>query len=123
MIKMLLPFILVTMATASELITTLEKKIETGCASCHLVGVLSPERVANMKAPPMWGVMKKVKAAYPEQEEAVKFMVDYMKNPSESKMLFPKKTIERFGGMMPSQKSLFSDEELREMSVYLIEKY
>ncbi len=119
----ILALITASLLTASESMTPLEKKIDIGCASCHLVSNLSPEKVADMKAPPMWGVMKKVKTAYPEREKAVEFMVEYMSSPSESKMLFPKKTIDRFGGIMPSQQSLFTEEELREISDYLFEKY
>ncbi|WP_345984792.1 cytochrome c [Sulfurimonas sp. HSL-1656] len=121
--NILFVLLLITFAYASEPMASLEQKVESGCASCHLVSNLSPERVATMKAPPMWGVMKKVKAAYPEREKAEEFMVEYMQNPSEDKMLFRKQTIARFGGIMPSQKSLFTEEELREISNYLFERY
>lgn len=117
--KLLLTTILVTaslFAQSSDVETLAVEK----CGSCHLIGAITKEKLNNMSAPPSWALSKKVKNAYPNREDAIEFIVDYTMNPSEDKMLFSHKTKDRFG-VMPSQKDMISESELREVAKYIID--
>jgi mono/diheme cytochrome c family protein len=94
---------------------------EEKCGACHIVNEISREKIAAMSAPPVWAVAKKVKLAYPNKQEGIAFVVDYSLHPAQSKMLFPDATLERFG-IMPSQKGIVTEEELRAIAEYLLDK-
>ena len=94
---------------------------EAKCGTCHIVSEITKEKLANISAPPMWAVAKKVKIAYPNKQEGLAFIVDFSLNPSAQKMLFPKETSDRFG-VMPSQKGLVTEEELRAIAEYIVDK-
>ena len=91
------------------------------CGECHLMGVVSAEKLKNMKAPPYWAIAKKARQAYETKEDKIKYIVDYALNPSEEKMLFPKETKVKFG-VMPSQKGKITEDESREIAEYIIEE-
>ncbi|OHE11150.1 MAG: cytochrome C [Sulfurimonas sp. RIFOXYD12_FULL_36_11] len=90
------------------------------CGECHLMGVVSAEKLKNMKAPPYWAIAKKAREAYDKKEDKINYIVDYTLNPSEEKMLFPKDTVKLFG-VMPSQKGKVSEDEIRVISEYILE--
>ena len=96
-----------------------EALAEQKCTPCHLVTEITPERLKEMSAPPMWGVVKKIQSRFTAREEAVAFLIDYTMNPAKEKMLFPAETAERFG-VMPSQQGNLSAEELRAIAEHLI---
>lgn len=96
-----------------------EALAEQKCTPCHLVKEITPEKLKEMSAPPMWGVIKKIQSRYTTREEAVAFLVDYTMQPAKEKMLFPPETAERFG-VMPSQQGNLSAEELRSIAEHLI---
>ena len=115
--KWILPFMLlaaVTINAAPDGETLLNEK----CAVCHIVSGITAEKLKNMVAPPMWGVVKKVKTNHKTREEGIAFIVDYSLDPSEEKMIFPKAAKERFG-LMPSQKGNVTEEELKAIAEYL----
>jgi len=106
------------MATTLNAAPDGEALAEQKCTPCHLVLEITPKKLKEMSAPPMWGVVKKVKSRYPTKEEGIAFIIDYTMNPAKEKMLFPDSTAERFG-VMPSQKENLSDEELKAIAEYI----
>lgn len=91
------------------------------CGSCHLMGAITKEKLDRMAAPPYWAISKKVKQVSANKEEAINFIVDYVINPSEDKMLFPKETKDKFG-LMPSLKGVVTEDEIRQISEYILKK-
>ena len=105
-----------TLLSASD---DIEMLVDKKCGMCHLSGTLTKEKVKNIKAPPYWGMSRKVREAFDTQEERVNFIVDYTLNPSEDKMLFPPATKKRFG-LMPSQKGKVTEEEIRRIAEHFL---
>lgn len=91
------------------------------CGECHLMGVVSAEKLKNMKAPPYWAIAKKAREVYEKNEDRVKYIVDYALSPAEEKMLFPKETKNMFG-VMPSLKGKVTEDESRQIAEYIIEE-
>ena len=98
-----------------------EALAEKKCGKCHLMGSITKEKIENIKAPPYWGMSKKVKNKFPKRADQINFIIDYSLNPSEEKMLFPKETRERFG-KMPSLKGKATADEIRQISEYFLDK-
>lgn len=95
---------------------------EEKCAACHLKQRPSLEAMNTMIAPPIMGVMSHVKDAKTTKPEAVKFIVDYLFEPTPSKALCMKQSIDRFG-LMPSQKGNLTKEEATTIAGYLYDNY
>lgn len=95
---------------------------EEKCASCHFKQRPSFEAMNTMIAPPIMGVMSHVKEAKTTKPEAVKFIVDYIFDPSAVKALCMKQSIDRFG-LMPSQKGNLTKEEALSIAGYLYDNY
>lgn len=91
------------------------------CGECHLMGVVSAEKLKNMKAPPYWAITRKAREKYENEEDKIKYIIDYAISPSEDKMLFPKDTVKLFG-VMPSQKDKVTQDELKLIAKYIIEE-
>lgn len=91
------------------------------CGECHLMGAITKEKLDKMKAPPYWAIAKKAREKYNNKEDEIKYIVDYAFEPAEEKMLFPKETKERFG-VMPSLKNKVTEDEIRLISEYILEK-
>lgn len=91
------------------------------CGECHLMGEITKEKLSSMKAPPYWAIAKKAREKYEREEDKIKYIVDYAFAPTEDKMLFPKETKEKFG-VMPSLKGKVTEEEIRMISTYILEK-
>ncbi|PHR59587.1 MAG: cytochrome C [Arcobacter sp.] len=109
---------LILFALSSNASTDAQALVEEKCSSCHMINSSTKIKQDKISAPPMWGVMRKVKDAFSTDEEGIAFIIDYVKNPSEEKMLFPKATKEHFG-LMPSLKNEMSNEELKAIANYL----
>jgi len=90
------------------------------CANCHMT--IRPIDRSKLIAPPAMGITRHVKMRYPKRDDAVKFIVDYIKNPSRKKALCKSQSIQRFG-VMPSQKGLLSDEEFTKIANYLYDNF
>jgi hypothetical protein len=91
---------------------------EEKCASCHMTSSSTKLKQETISAPPMWGVMKKVKNRFKTKEEGVAFITDYAINPAEEKMLFPAAAKERFG-LMPSMQGVLTEDELKIIAEFL----
>lgn len=95
---------------------------EEKCAACHLKQRPSFEAMNTMIAPPIMGVMTHVKDVKTTKPEAVKFIVDYIFDPTPAKALCMKQSIERFG-LMPSQKGALTKEEATTIAGFLYDNY
>jgi hypothetical protein len=96
-----------------------EQLTDEKCTSCHMTSSSSTKlKNGEMGAPPMWGVMKKVKSHFKTKEDGVSFIVDYTMDPSEDKMIFPPAAKEHFG-LMPSMKGSVTTEEMKLIAEYL----
>ena len=91
---------------------------EQNCASCHITTKPTPEQRKNMVAPPIAGVMWHVKERFKTKDEAVRFIVDYVQNPSQEKALCP--SVRRFG-LMP--KLSLPKETLQKIADYIYDTY
>lgn len=91
------------------------------CGECHLMGVITKEKLDNMKAPPYWAISKKARERYENEEDKIQYIIDYALNPTEDKMLFPVETKKKFG-VMPSLDGKVTQEEIRKISTYILEK-
>jgi len=100
-----------------------QELLDAKCTACHMTSS-SSAKLANgkMGGPPMWGIMKKVKARYKEQSEGEAFISAYALVPSKEKMLFPQATIDYFGEM-PSMQGKVTEEELDQIAKYLYKLY
>ncbi|WP_281950930.1 c-type cytochrome [Nitrosophilus kaiyonis] len=95
------------------------------CASCHILkppmGFMKNKKMQhfdNIKAPPMAAVSKRVKMFYPKKEDFVRFVVDYIQNPSKEKGVCMPMAYKRFGTMPPIGKSL-SDKEKEKVANFI----
>ena len=103
------------------------------CSTCHLESV-SPEKLRNirkvvksggkppLKAPPMSEVSARVKKFYPEEEEFVEFVKDYITNPSREKGVCLPMAYKLFGVMPPIGRTL-SEEEKEAVSFWLYHRF
>ena len=78
------------------------------CFICHFAKP-DPSRVNQMIAPPMLRVQEHYKPAYPEKDDFIKAVMEYVKNPVQEKTLMPG-TIKKFN-IMP--KLIYDDKELQ----------
>ncbi len=97
-----------------------EKIFDAKCAACHIKTM--PTDRANMIAPAVMGVTRHIKMAYPNKEDAVNFMVDYVQNPTKNKAICMPQKISKFG-LMPSQKGNITPKELREVSEWMFDNF
>jgi len=97
-----------------------EALFDTKCSTCHMKSV--PMDKSTMIAPPLNGVMRHVKMAYPSKKEAIAFVVDYVQNPSKKKAVCMKQKIARFG-LMPSQKGNVTPHEIEVIASWMYDNY
>ncbi len=97
--------------------------LDEKCTACHMTSSSSAKLTnGKMGGPPMWGIMKKVKARFKDQKDGEAFIGAYALSPSKEKMLFPQATIDYFG-VMPSMQGKATQEELSEIAKYLYKLY
>lgn len=113
-------FLTLILTLASLLAASMDGKqlLEDKCSSCHMLNSSTKVKQTKISAPPMWGIMRKLDDNFSSREEAMSFMIDYVMNPSEEKMLFPQAAKKLFG-LMPSMRKDLTDEELRAIAEYL----
>jgi len=99
---------------------TAEILFDTKCASCH--SKTRPTNMDKVLAPALMGVMRHVKMTYPNKDEAVKFMVDYILEPTKEKAICMPQKIERFG-LMPSQKGNVTEAELEKITAWMFDNF
>ena len=97
-----------------------EVLFDAKCAMCH--NKTRPADMSKVVAPALMGVMRHIKMAYPNKEEAVKFMVDYILEPSKEKAICMPKKLERFG-VMPSQKGNVTQAELKKITSWMFDNF
>ncbi len=97
-----------------------EALFDAKCAVCH--SKAKPTDMSKVLAPALMGVMRHVKIEYPQKEEAVKFMVDYILEPTVQKAICMPQKIERFG-LMPSQKGNVTPAELEKITAWMFDNY
>jgi cytochrome c551/c552 len=96
-----------------------EALFNKNCVQCHLKTM--PIKRRGLIAPPLRGVMRHVKMAYPNRADAVKFIVDYSINPTKEKAVCNPRKIARFG-LMPSQKDAnITKEELETIAQWMFD--
>ena len=114
----LLPALVTGMLSAAEM--TGEALFEAKCAACH--AKIRPDDTSKLKAPVAMGITRHVKRQYPQKEDAVNFIVDYVQNPTAQKATCIPQSIERFG-LMPSMKGVATTEEFTKIAEYLYDNF
>ena len=99
---------------------TAEGLFDTKCAMCH--SKTRPTDMSKVLAPALMGVMRHIKMEYPDKDEAVKFMVDYILEPSKEKAICMPQKIERFG-LMPSQKGNVTEAQLEKITSWMFDNF
>jgi len=100
-----------------------EELVKKNCASCHSLGVPTPEQIQSFKAPAMEAVLFHVKPAQDNDNEKTKaFIIDYAQNPKIKKSVCESNKVAKFG-VMPSLKGKVSPEDLSTIADYLIKTY
>ena len=103
------------------------KLIKQKCSACHNLD-LPPSTYEDEKAPPMMAVAFHMKGFMQVSDESMRipkakeFVKDYVINPSASKSLCDKKSLEDYG-VMPSQKGNVSPDELDAITEYMFIHY
>ena len=113
-------FLTLALLNIANATPTDEALVKSKCSICHTM--TRPQDISKLIAPPMMGVMKHVKMAYSDKDNAVAFIKDYVLNPSSKKALCKPQKIKRFG-LMPSQKGVVTKEELEKIADYLYMNY
>jgi len=93
---------------------------DTKCATCH--SKTRPTDMDKVLAPALMGVMRHIKMTYPNKDEAVKFMVDYILEPTKEKAICMPQKIERFG-LMQSQKGNVTEVELEKITSWMFDNF
>ena len=110
--------VIVAFTSSLQAAETAEGLFDAKCAMCQT----RPTDMSKVLAPALMGVMRHIKMAYPNKDEAVKFMVDYVLDPQKEKAVCMPQKIERFG-LMPSQKGNVTEAELREITDWMFDNY
>ncbi len=90
------------------------------CNMCHKTS--RPTDISKLIAPPIMGVLRHVKMNYPNKEDAINFIVDYVLNPQRDKAVCMPQNIKKFG-LMPSQKGAVTKEQLIKIANYLYDNF
>lgn len=126
-------FTLLLLANEEESLKAGQKVYEKTCSKCH-VELLDKKTALKLfqtlKAPPMNEVANQLKTNIIIKDDdddvhravVIAFIKDYIKYPSLSKTMCNPPAIEKFG-IMPSQKSVLSDEEINDVSIWLYDRY
>ena len=97
-----------------------EELFDAKCAMCH--SKAKPTDMSKVVAPALMGVMRHIKMEYPDKEQAVNFMTDYILDPKQEKAICMPEKIQRFG-LMPSQKGNVTPEELKKITTWMFDNY
>ena len=90
------------------------------CSMCHIKTM--PQDKSKLVAPPVMGLMHHLKMKYPNKQDAVAFIVDYVQNPTRAKALCKPQKIQHFG-LMPSQKGNITPQELQKVASWMFDTY
>jgi mono/diheme cytochrome c family protein len=130
-IASLLPILL--LANETDDLKAGKKIFDNTCSTCH-VELLDKKTALQifktLKAPPMNEVAMQLKSNIIIKDDdddvhravVIAFIKDYIKNPDIAKVMCNAPAVERFG-LMPSQKSRLSEEEIDAVSAWLYDRY
>ncbi len=90
------------------------------CQFCHTTDSSKKSNQNLLLGPSIEDVMFRVKERYPIREDAVKFIKDYILNPSIDKAICP--SIDRYG-LMPSMKSVISEKDANDVANMLFDTF
>ena len=96
------------------------------CSACHVL--TKPTDMSKLIAPPITEVMMQIKngivgeGEFDKRENAIIFIVDYVRNPSAKKSMLEAHAIERFD-VMPSQKLNVTRKEAKIIAKYLYDNF
>ncbi len=113
-------FFTLFLATQIIFASDAETLFDNKCAVCHIKTI--PTDRSKMIAPALRGIMRHVKMAYPNKNDAVNFIVDYALNPTKEKAVCQSYRISRFG-LMPSQKGNVTISELEKIAQWMFDNY
>ena len=111
---------IISLTSSLYAVENAEKLFDAKCAMCHTK--TRPTDMTKVLAPALMGVMRHIKMDYPDKDEAVKFMVDYILEPSKEKAICMPQKIERFG-LMPSQKGNVTEAQLEKITSWMFDNY
>jgi len=111
---------IVALTSSVQAAETVEGLYDAKCAACHTK--TRPTDMSKVVAPALMGVMRHIKMAYPDKDEAVKFMVDYVLDPQKEKAICMPQKIQRFG-LMPSQKGNVTEAQLTEITSWMFDNF
>jgi len=103
------------------------------CQSCHMeyataeqmkevVSIIRSGGKPPIAAPPMNEVAARVKHFFPEEEDFIEFVVDYITEPAREKGVCKPKAYEVFGVMPPIGKSM-SEEDKKAVAYWMYHRY
>jgi cytochrome c len=113
-------FVLSGMMTLWAADMSAEQLFDAKCGVCH--SKTRPTDISKVIAPALMGVMRHVKMSYPNKDQALAFMRDYVMNPSKEKAICMPQKIQRFG-LMPSQKGNVTKEELEKITEWMYDNF
>jgi len=111
---------IVAFTSSVQAVETAEELYDAKCATCHIK--MMPADMSSVVAPALMGVMRHIKMSYPNKDEAVKFMVDYVLDPQKSKAICMPQKIDRFG-LMPSQKGNVTQAQLTKITGWMFDNF
>lgn len=133
--KLLLLTVLPLMLFASQVdeLKKGQKIFNNVCSKCHIELINKKETMANfkkLKAPPMNEVAKQLKANIIIKDDdddvhravVIAFIKDYIKYPEIAKTMCNPGAVDRFG-VMPSQKTVLSEDEINSISTWIYDRY
>ncbi len=116
----MLSTIFLALSAQTYAVESAEALFDAKCSICHFK--TRPIDMSKVTAPALMGVMRHIKMAYPAKEDAVKFMVNYVLEPSKEKAICMPEKMQRFG-LMPSQKGNVSKEELVRITSWMFDNF
>ncbi len=116
----ILTLTILALSTQTYAAQNAEALFDAKCAMCHTK--TRPADMSKVTAPALMGVMRHVKMTYPKKEDAIKFMVDYVLEPSKEKAICMPEKMKRFG-LMPSQKGNVTKEELEVITIWMFDNF
>ena len=85
------------------------------CSVCHVMQI--PEDKSTMAGPPARGLMFHMSEVFSSKEDIQSHIVDFVLNPTTEKAKL--KAVKRFG-LMPSQKGVISEDELKIVAKWMV---
>jgi hypothetical protein len=108
----------ITFANNSTSINLIKNK----CASCHVLDIPNPTKLATLTAPPMNAVMYHVKSEIKDPTKQEAFISLYSLKPLPKNAVCKSTKVEKFG-VMPSMEGKVTEEELKNISHYLVKNF